>query len=249
VPNELGRISIARLSVTSSQARKSGVKYSHHVKVFPRGQIIASAAILLALVFDSQGAAMASAAQTHKDVTFRAVLCFAPLFAAAASTTSIVTSAKCAPKYRLTAKNLDVNASVGTSKTIKPDPVFRDVPDSARTVTSSNGVFPGIAGVESHQRYVLGPVEMTSSGIKSAKVEYLSGQWSVSYTLTPSGGVTWNSFVKRQFHEVIAVVANGQVYSDPIILPDTSTFVSFGDSGLISGNLTKAEARQLASQM
>lgn len=103
--------------------------------------------------------------------------------------------------------------------------------------------------MESHERYVLGPVQMTSSAIKSAKVEKLSGQWTVTYTLTASGGVIWNAFVRQQFHEFIAIVANGEVYSDPIILPDSPAFVSFQGSGLITGNFTRAEARKLASQI
>ncbi len=90
---------------------------------------------------------------------------------------------------------------------------------------------------------------MTSLAIKSAKVEKLFGQWAVTYTLTASGTVTWNALVKQQFHEFIAVVANDEVYSDPIILPDSPAFVSFGGSGSVTGNFTKAEAQNLASQM
>jgi preprotein translocase subunit SecD len=99
------------------------------------------------------------------------------------------------------------------------------------------------------QRYVLGPPRLTSSAIKTVKVERSSGQWGVSYTLTPVGDETFNSLAMRQFHALIAIVANGKVYSIPIIEPASTSFVSFEGNGLIEGNFTKAEANQLASQM
>jgi preprotein translocase subunit SecD len=143
---------------------------------------------------------------------------------------------------------------VGTSKKIEPDPLYKDTPNtpSSDNQPTSNVLLPGLPGAmgsKSIERYVLGPAQMTGSSIQSASVEKLSGQWAVSYQLTPSGGVAWNSFAKRQFHALIAIVANGEVYSAPIIQPDSATFNSFGRSGLITGNFTKTEARYLANLM
>jgi preprotein translocase subunit SecD len=215
--------------------------------------VIASCAVMIALYVALPIATVASAANSSADVTFRAVLCFAPRLPTQKSTPPKVKAPgalpECAPSYRLTAKNLDVNVNVGTTKTIRPDPIFRDLPNSAQNQMTSEVILPGIKGAMSDQRYVLGPVQLTSSSIKSAKVEKFSGQWAVSYTLTRSGSVAFASFAKRQFHELIAVVANGEVYSAPIIQPSSATFVSFGGAGLITGNFTKSEARHLAAQM
>jgi preprotein translocase subunit SecD len=48
---------------------------------------------------------------------------------------------------------------------------------------------------------------------------------------------------------LIAIVANREVYSAPIIQPSQASFTSFEGAGMIEGNFTKAQARQLASQM
>jgi preprotein translocase subunit SecD len=208
--------------------------------------------MLFALSATLPVAAVASAIHSSADVTFRAVLCFAPPFAIDKSPpSSVAISGKlpeCAPSYRLTAKNLDVNVSTGTTKTIGPDPIFRDVPNSSSDL-SSNVLLSDIKGPGPNQRYVLGPVELTRASIKSVKVEKESGQWTVSFTMTASGSAKWNTFAERQFHEFIAIVANGEVYAAPIIQPSSATFNSFGGAGSIAGNFTKAQARQLADRM
>lgn len=220
------------------------------------GMVLASCAGLVALSLALPIVATAAGTKPADAVSFRAVLCFAPALATTQSsppsggrTASIPA---CAPPYRLTAKNLDVNVNVGTSKTIGPDPIFRHTPNtsSAKVQLTSDVLLPGLSGARgtpSTERYVLGPVQMTSSSIQSANVKKLYGQWAVSYQLTPSGDVVWNSFAKRQFHALIAIVANGVVYSAPLIQPMSTTFTSFGRSGLITGNFTKAEASYLAN--
>lgn len=197
--------------------------------------------------------ATASAAHSPAGVTFRAVLCFAPPFTPDSSPPTTVESTGalpgCAPAYRLTSKNLDVNVNVGTMKTIKPDPIFRGVPSGTHNLVTFETLLPGIKEATTSQRYVVGPIQMTRSAIKSVSVEKLSGQWMVSYTLTRSGSETWRTFTKRQFHELIAVVANGEVYSAPIIEPSQTSYASFDGAGSIEGNFTEAQARELASQM
>lgn len=220
-----------------------------------RGMVFASCAGLVVLSLAWPVVAMASSTKSADDVSFRAVLCFAPALtnkqSSPPSGQRTVTIPSCAPAYRLTAKNLDVNVNVGAGKTIGPDPVYRDAPNtsSANDRLDSEVLFPGLPGAsdaESTERYVLGPAQMTSSSIQSARVERLYGQWAVSYQLRTSGGVVWNSFAKRQFHALIAIVANGVVYSAPLIQPNSDTFTSFGRSGTITGNFTKAEAGILA---
>ena len=212
--------------------------------------MLASCGGLVALFFGWPIVATASSTNSTASVSFRAVLCFAPALAVAAPPT-IEPLPTCGSSYRLTAKNLDVNPLQGTYRTISPDPVFRNTPSSSSTQNrlSTDVILPGVNGDNTVERYVLGPARMTSSAIKSATVEKLSGQWAVSYQLTPSGSEVWNSFARQQFHELIAIVANGRVYSSPIIQPDSTHFTSFGATGLITGNFTAAEARRLANYM
>lgn len=88
---------------------------------------------------------------------------------------------------------------------------------------------------------------MTSSAIKSAKaVKEALGEWVVNFRLTTAGSKTWDAFAKRQFHAIIAVVANGEVYSAPLIQPTIARFTSFDGSGEISGAFTKTDAVDLA---
>jgi hypothetical protein len=215
--------------------------------------MVASCAILIISSVESSVATVTSATISLHDVTFRAVLCFAPRFSLDTSKGSPVSQAvalpECAPSFRLSAKNLDVRPSVGTSKTIRPDPIFLHVPNGTKNAMTSDVILPGIKGAMANQRYVLGPAQLSGSAIKTAKVVRNSGQWGVSYTLTASGSETFNSFAKRQFHALIAIVANGEVYSVPIIQPASTSFTSFEGNGLIEGNFTKAEAVQLAAQM
>src|ERR1700722_1116352 len=194
--------------------------------------------------------ASASTKVTPNIVTFRAVLCYAPALKTKGAFPSAAALPLCSSAYRLTAKNLGVdpnNSAAGFSmKTVKPDPLFLRFRDSAKVLASSDVVLSGINGNAS-KRYVLGPARLTVSAIKSAKAVKLNlGAWVVDYRLTTPGGVAWNAFAKSQFHAFIAIVANGKVYSAPLIQPAETKFTSFGGSGEISGGFTKTEAVDLA---
>ncbi len=195
-----------------------------------------------------------SASTKHSEgVTFRAVLCFAPLQATPSFSKSAALPS-CTGSYRLTAKNLGVNpdhsAQGFTVKSIAPDPRFRKFPDSTAAVysLSSNLLLPRINAVGT-ERFVLGPALVTSSSIKSAKAVKSLGQWVVTYQLTKAGTVAMNALLKSQFHAYIAIVANGQVFSAPIIQPSQSRFTSFASAGEVSGKFTKRQAELLARQM
>jgi preprotein translocase subunit SecD len=201
-------------------------------------------------------AAASAATKGHSSgVTFRAVLCFAPLAPAKPKFSQSAALPECRPKFRLTAQNLGVkpdNAAAGfTSKNVAPDSRFLEFPDSASTDSSltSNELLPGIKGSRT-ERYVLGPARVTSSAIKSAKaVKQSLGQWVVTYQLTTAGNVAFNALAKSQFHALVAIVANGEVYSAPLMQPTQTHFTTFGGSGEISGSFTEAQAKYLAQQM
>ncbi len=199
-------------------------------------------------------ATSASTTKPFDGVTFRAVLCFAPLPPATHTFSKAAALPDCRPVYRLTAQNLGVhpnNSAAGfKSKTVKPDPRFRNFPDSSNAVHSLTSylLLSGINGTGT-ERYALGPARVTSSSIKSAKAVKQSGQWFVKYQLTPAGSAAFDALAKSQFHALIAIVANGEVYSAPIMQPTQTHFTSFGGSGEVSGNFTKSQARTLAKEM
>jgi preprotein translocase subunit SecD len=212
-----------------------------------------AASLVLASTFAPTWSDSASAAYSSTDVTFRAVLCFAPNLMRKSAFPAAAALPVCRPKFRLTAENLAVtpsnSASGFTSKTVKKDPRFLDFRNtaSAKILLNSDVLLPGIKGYSSTERFVLGPAVLTSLSIKSAKAEKQHlGQWVVVYRFTPSGSAAWNKFAKKQFHAYIAVVANGEVYSAPLIQPTLTKFASFGASGEISGSFTKTEAIDLA---
>jgi hypothetical protein len=200
--------------------------------------------------------ASASSSGSASGFSFRAVLCYAPPLSTKTAFPSAAAIPTCTSDYRLTEKNLHVDpgnsASGYTMKTVKPDPRFLRFRNTsiARILPASEVLVAGVNGNKASQRFVLGRSQLTNSSIKSAKAERQSlGSWVVAYRLTPSGKVAWNAFAKLQFHGLFAVVANGEVYSAPVIQPTLTKFSSFGDTGVISGNFTKAEALQLAASM
>jgi hypothetical protein len=199
-------------------------------------------------------ATSASPTKPSNGVTFRAVLCFAPLPPAKGLFSKSAALPECRAKYRLTAKNLGVvpngSAAGFKMKTVKPDPRFRDFPDSSSAVNSltSDLLLTGVEGLQT-ERFVLGPARVTSSSIESAKAVKQNGQWVVTYKLTSAGATAFDALAKSQFHALIAIVANGEVYSAPVMQPSLTHFVTFAGSGEVAGNLTKSQALSLAQQM
>jgi hypothetical protein len=196
-------------------------------------------------------ASSASKSAKHDNVTFRPVLCFAPLHPAAPKATIFP---KCAAPYRLTPANLGVAPggmpSDFEAKTVPPDPDFQNIPTSSAFTasTKTDVVLSGIAGGGFKDRFVLGPARMTGSSIEWARAQKQSGRWVVLFQLTVSGNNTWNAFLKSQFHEMFAVVANDQVYSTAIAYWDSSHFfIFYGVNN--TGYLTKPQADELAKEM
>ena len=117
--------------------------------------------------------ASASTSSAPGDVTFRAILCFAPLAPAKPRFSKSAALPDCRPSYRLTAKNLGVdpnNSAQGFKmKTVKPDPRFLNFPDSTSVAHSSTSILllSGLKG-SAAMRYVLGPARLTSSTVPAS---------------------------------------------------------------------------------
>ncbi|HEY5262926.1 MAG TPA: hypothetical protein VIJ08_01520 [Acidimicrobiales bacterium] len=200
--------------------------------------------------------ASATATSSSNGFSFRAVLCFAPPLSKKTEFPLASAFPTCTSKFELTAKNLGVdpnNSAAGfKSNTVAPDPRFlrfRSTPNPS-IASAADVLLPGINAKAKSERFVLGPARLTRSDFKSATAVKLNlGQWVVNYRLTPAGSKVWNAFAKRQFHAMIAVVANGQVYSAPLIQPANTHFYSFHGTGEISGAFTKTDAVDLAKWM
>ena len=94
---------------------------------------------------------------------------------------------------------------------------------------------------------MLGPSQLTGHAVKSAQAQQdQTGAWVVSYTLTATGSAEWDRVAQANFHQIVAIDLDGVVQSAPLIQPASATFSSFGGSGQISGNLTQAQAQNLA---
>ena len=164
----------------------------------------------------------------------------------------------CQSQYQLTAAALDVNTTTGEpSNNIGPDPQYEAYPSTAvqkPNYANSTVLLPGLAASGSNnggERYVLGPSEMSGRAIGSAQAtQNQTGAWVVDYSL--AGGANsalWDKVAGENFHQLLGIELDGVVYSAPIIQPSQSTFTSFDGQGEISGNLTQADAQNLAQAM
>jgi preprotein translocase subunit SecD len=196
---------------------------------------------------------------------FRPVLCFAypeakPKHAPAhyvppRSTASVPA---CNPQAQLTQSALGVtpdNSKQGFhSNNVPPDPQYASAPstDPLKPGYSSSAVLlPGLANACNGVRCLLGPSQMTGHDIASATAtQNQLGEWVVDYTLNGSAGsAKWDQVAQQNFHQLLAIELDGDVYSAPIIQPTQAAFSSFQGKGEISGSLTQQDAQNLAQAM
>jgi preprotein translocase subunit SecD len=100
------------------------------------------------------------------------------------------------------------------------------------------------------ERYLLGPSEMklNSANVSSVVAQKTrQGQWIVKIHLTPTAAATWDRVARESFHQFLAIDMNGVVVSAPIIQPTYASFKSFKGSLEVSGQITAANARDLAA--
>ncbi len=167
----------------------------------------------------------------------------------------------CTSSSQLTAANLAVTPNSGpqgySSNNVPPDPQYQAYPSTSVDkpgYATSTVLLPGINGACDGQavvRCVLGPAQMTGHSIGSAQAtQNQTGQWVVDYTLAgAAGSALWDKVAQENFHQLLGIELDGQVYSAPIIQPTQSAFTSFDGKGEISGNLTQSDAQNLAQAM
>lgn len=193
----------------------------------------------------------AIAASSTTDFSLRPIVCFAPEYAALngqpASTGVLPT---CSASYLLTAANLGVATSTGIASAMpQPDPGFAAFPSTLPRGGISNAtvLLPGASDAVG-RRFVLGPAGLTASGISSASVVRVNGQWLVNLRLTGAGSSAWDTLAQAQFHALVAVVEYGHVISAPIIQPTQTGFTTFDGQLQLSGSFTEQQAKALAAK-
>ena len=86
---------------------------------------------------------------------------------------------------------------------------------------------------------------ITGSALSTAQAQYMQDfdQWVISFELTPEGGDIFGAFTEARIGQPLAIVLDGVVLSAPTIQARLDT------GGVISGNFTEDEARQLGIQI
>ena len=198
---------------------------------------------------------------------FRPVLCFGYPQAVpkhkqhlAEQPRGIGTIPACSTSTQLTAANLQVtpnNSPQGYSQNnVPPDPQYATYPSTSPQkpdYVKSTVLLPGLRNACGLRglRCVLGPAQMTGRSIGSATAtQNQTGQWVVDYSLAGgAGSALWDKVAQENFHQLLGIELDGDVYSAPIIQPTQTAFTSFAGRGEISGNLTQSDAQNLAQAM
>jgi len=104
-------------------------------------------------------------------------------------------------------------------------------------------VLPETSKGEVVRRYRLGPAELTGRALKDAQAEFDSntGLWQVAFTLTGEGSKAFDDMAAKYQGRQVAIVLDGVVKSAPAIQE-----AQFGGSGVINGDFSEREAKDLA---
>ena len=164
----------------------------------------------------------------------------------------------CAPSTATTEANLGVSTSNPNGNAVSPDQQFSLITNTTTAAKNYPGrtvllpqIAPNGTASTTAPRYVMGPEQMTGHAIGSAQAQQdQTGNWVVNYTLAGSANsALWDTVAQQNFHKLLGIELDGNVYSAPLIQPGQAAFSSFGGQGQISGNLTQANADQLAQAM
>jgi len=96
---------------------------------------------------------------------------------------------------------------------------------------------------------------MSGHSIASAQAtQNQTGAWVVDYSLAgAAGSALWDKVAQENFHQLLGIELDGEVYSAPIIQPSQASFSSFDGKGEISGGgtsgLSESDAQNLAQAM
>lgn len=186
----------------------------------------------------SNGRAVLAEISKPAQLLFRPGLCYAPKYdgskAHLASANHPSQLPACSSAYTITASN---------AQDVGDDPSFAAYPSTKNDVKDSEVLLPGAPGTDAAGfRFVLAKAPLTGKIVKNAVAQQLtSGEWVVNYNLTSTGSPEWNDLASANYHKIVAIELDGEVYSAPRI--DAK---NFDGSGEISGGLTETTAKNLA---
>ena len=194
----------------------------------------------------------ATLAASGTTILVRPVLCFAPSYVAAPMGSGGALPA-CGTPYLLTAAALDVTPTHNgySSNGGAPDPALAGYPSSTsdapnRTVLLGGpGPYPFGA-----TRAVLGPSELrlsaTDVGSAVAQKDH-AGFWNVTIQLSAEGAAGWDRVSEENFHQFLAIDMGGRIVNTSLVQPSQASFSSSEGKVVISGNISAASARSIAS--
>lgn len=84
---------------------------------------------------------------------------------------------------------------------------------------------------------------MTGDALEAARAEFQQTQWVINFSLTGEGADIFGPFTAQRIGQPLAIVLDGIVLSAPTIQDQLTT------GGVISGQFTEEEAKQLALQL
>ena len=155
-------------------------------------------------------------------------------------TTTVTTTAVSAAPARAAVASCDLAAV--TALPVVPTST------SAERAPRTCVVLPESPGGPRVGRYYLGPAGLDEQSLTSARGEFVSGQgWTIRLDLTQAGSAKWDALARAQFHQQVALVADGLVLAAPEIQPADQTFQSFDGIAVISGRFTAKSAKALAA--
>lgn len=183
------------------------------------------------------------------------MLCLAPPLRASSTPERSAAKLECLPAYLITPARLQLpkspNSNAGYFEKVVPDPHLKYVPDTTSTAATvtQNELLSSVTATSASERFVVGPALLTSLSVSSADSVQINGQWVVNYGLSVHGALLWDATARRDFHDEIAVVANGEVYAVFFIEPSQKFYTPVGGFGEISDGLSQSEATALAGKM
>ncbi|MFZ0664200.1 MAG: hypothetical protein WAM97_00480 [Acidimicrobiales bacterium] len=183
----------------------------------------------------------------------RPVLCGAPAYSLPDGTPPGAVPNRCPALNQLTAPNLAVNTSTGSTLNTPPPwatlAAVPTTPPSADIPTEPVLLVPSANESISGPRLLLGAAEVTGSDIASAQVAFDSPDWVLDISFNHSGSGQWNALAQRQFHALIGFDLDGQLLEAPLTEPSQATFTSFGSKVQISGPWKENQAKVVAAEL
>jgi preprotein translocase subunit SecD len=141
----------------------------------------------------------------------------------------------------------DANAVLALGESAATTTAKRAKPDDCVLLTAKEGLLTTEDGAGT--RYLLGPSSLDATDVKKATAQFAPGSgWSLQLRLRAAGAKAFDALAQQQFHDRVAIVADGTVVVAPMIQPGNATFESF-DGTIVTSGFTRRDAKELATSV